>query len=160
MYRLELHKELIWLATMIGKQRVSARPYFGQFQGRVTSEATESTNLHWHLEWPLPRNGHFSAKDCFIRDEPFFLEFLSLSWISAFSRRCPGARNPAPEAFWHSTQAALIEEMAAAASILKTQAQELVHVVDTFKLGTGDPIATPSMQTIAPTKSAVQSVYF
>ena len=40
----------------------------------------------------------------------------------------------------HATQqnAALVEEMAAAASSLKTQAQDLVQAVDVFKLGQGD----------------------
>jgi hypothetical protein len=37
--------------------------------------------------------------------------------------------------------AALVEEMAAAASSLKSQAQDLVQVVAVFKLGTGDAIA-------------------
>ena len=38
--------------------------------------------------------------------------------------------------------AALVEEMAAAASSLKSQAQELVQVVATFKLSAGDSVAT------------------
>ena len=42
--------------------------------------------------------------------------------------------------------AALVEEMAAAASSLKIQAQELVHVVAAFKLGAGDHAAAPLPQ--------------
>ncbi len=43
--------------------------------------------------------------------------------------------------------AALVEQMAAAASSLKGQAQDLVHVVSTFKLGAGDHAApAPSMK--------------
>ena len=44
----------------------------------------------------------------------------------------------------HVTQqnAALVEEMAAAASSLKSQAQELVQTVAVFKLGTGDSTHT------------------
>jgi hypothetical protein len=45
--------------------------------------------------------------------------------------------------------AALVEEMAAAASSLKSQAQELVQTVAVFKLGVGDATHSVTMSTAA-----------
>jgi len=56
--------------------------------------------------------------------------------------------------------AALVEEMAAAASSLKAQAQELVQTVAVFKLGVGDHEASQPLPTAAVRAHPVKSVAF
>ena len=53
--------------------------------------------------------------------------------------------------------AALVEEMAAAASSLKSQAQDLVQLVDIFKLSSSESISSVSVRSVTPGKAAFGS---